>query len=73
LRNATAQIFADSIAASSSGESYGETMREVRRRDPETGHMIKEYYGSPMAWMQQFTPGRRFARFNLDAIQRRDR
>jgi hypothetical protein len=73
LRNATAQIFSDSISASSCGESMGESLREVRRRDPDTGHLIKEYYGSPMAWMSQFPPARRTARFNLDAIQRRDR
>jgi hypothetical protein len=67
LRNATAQIFADSIAASSSSESYGETLREVRRRDPDTGHLIKEYYGEPRAWMRQFAGGPpRLARFNLD-------
>jgi hypothetical protein len=73
LRNATAQIFSDSIAASSSGESYGETMREVRRRDPDTGHLIKEYYGSPMAWMSQFCPPRRTAKFNLDRQRGGDR
>jgi hypothetical protein len=74
LRNATAQIFADSIAASSSPAIYGETLREVRRRDPDTGHLIKEYYGEPRAWMQQFAGGPpRLAKFNLDAIQRRDR
>jgi hypothetical protein len=67
LRNAVAQIFADSIAASSSSASYGETLREVRRRDPETGHLIKEYYGDPRAWMQHFAGGPpRLARFNLD-------
>jgi hypothetical protein len=67
LRNAAAQIFADSIAASSSSASYGETLREVRRRDPETGHLIKEYYGDPRAWMQHFAGGPpRLARFNLD-------
>ena len=43
LRNAMSQIFADSIAASSSPASYGETLREVRRRDPDTGHLVKEY------------------------------
>jgi len=37
LRNACTQIFTDSIAASSSPESYGETLREVRRRDPISG------------------------------------
>jgi hypothetical protein len=73
LRNAVNQIFADSISASSCGESMGESLREVRRRDPDTGHLIKEYYGSPMAWMSQFTPARRIARFNVDAISRRDR
>jgi hypothetical protein len=72
LRNAVSQIFADSIAASSSSESYGETLREVRRRDPDTGHLIKEYYGEPRAWMRQFAGGPpRLAKFNLD--QRRDR
>jgi hypothetical protein len=72
LRNAVSQIFADSIAASSSSESYGETLREVRRRDPDTGHLVKEYYGEPRAWMNQFAGGPpRLARFNLD--QRRDR
>ena len=69
LRNAVSQIFSDSIAASSSGESYGETLREVRRRDPDTGHLIN--YGSPMAWMSQFMPARRSAKFVLD--HRRDR
>jgi hypothetical protein len=42
-----------------------EMPREVKRRDPDTGHVIKEYYGSPMAWMAQFTGGRRLARFKL--------
>lgn len=74
LRNAASQIFADCIAASSSPATYGETLREVRRRDPDTGHLIKEYYGEPRAWLQQFAGGQpRLARFNLDAIQRRDR
>ena len=72
LRNAVSQIFADSIAASSSPATYGETLREVRRRDPDTGHLIKEYYGEPRAWMRQFAGGPpRLAKFNLD--QRRDR
>jgi hypothetical protein len=74
LRNATAQIFADSIAASSSPDSYGETMREVRRRDPDTGHLIREFYGEPRAWMQHFSGGPpRLAKFNLDAVNRRER
>jgi hypothetical protein len=72
LRNATAQIFADSIAASSSPETYGETLREVRRRDPDTGCLIKEYYGQPRARMQQFAGGPpRLARFNLDKLRDR--
>jgi hypothetical protein len=72
LRNAVSQIFADSIAASSSSESYGETLREVRRRDPDTGHLIKEYYGEPRAWMRQFAGGpARLAKFNLDTINHR--
>jgi hypothetical protein len=40
-------------------------LHEVKRRDPESGHMIKEYYGDPMAWMSQFTGQKRIARFNL--------
>jgi hypothetical protein len=66
LRNATAQIFADSIAASTSPASVGESLREVRRRDPDTGHLVKEYYGEPRAWMSQFAGGPpRLARFNF--------
>jgi hypothetical protein len=57
LRNATAQIFADSIAASESPESYGETLREVRRRDPVSGQVRIEFYGSPSAWTNQFKSG----------------
>jgi hypothetical protein len=38
----------------------------------ETGHLIKEYYGDPRAWMRSFSGGPpRLARFNLDAINRR--
>jgi hypothetical protein len=56
LRNATAQIFADSITASCSPASYGdEVLREVRHRDPDTGHLVKEYYGHPRAWLRQFS------------------
>ncbi|MGC2224647.1 MAG: hypothetical protein WA624_20970 [Methylocella sp.] len=47
LRNATAQIFADSIAASAAPESYGETLRAVTRRDPETGMIKQEFYVWP--------------------------
>jgi hypothetical protein len=70
LRNAQSQIVADSISASSSPDGYGFDLREIRRRDPDTGHLIKEYYGSPLAWMSQFMPARRSAKFNLD--RRRD-
>lgn len=62
LRNATAQIFADSIAASTAPESYGETLREVTRRDPETGQIRREFYGSPSAWTNQFKSGRMLVR-----------
>jgi hypothetical protein len=72
LRNAVSQIFSDSIAASSSPATYGETLREVRRRDPDTGVSIKEYYGQPRAWMSQFSGGPpRLARFNLDKLRDR--
>jgi hypothetical protein len=60
LRNATAQIFADSIKASASMESYDETLREVRRRDPVTGQTRIEFYGSPSAWTNQFKSGARY-------------
>ena len=60
LRNATAQIFADSIAASSAPESYGETLREVHRRDPITGQKRIEFYGSPSAWTNQFKSGAQY-------------
>jgi hypothetical protein len=66
LRNAVAQIFADSIAASSSPETYGEALREVVRRD-DTGHIVKEFFGQPRAWMCAFSGGPpRLARFRLD-------
>ena len=71
LRNATAQIFADSFAASS---APGETLREVVRRDPTTGHIIREFYGEPRSWMRFFAGGSpRLAKFNLDGIRRGDR
>jgi hypothetical protein len=60
LRNATAQIFADSTAASSAPESYGETLRIVTRWDPETGMIKREFYGDPSAWTNQFKSGRMF-------------
>jgi hypothetical protein len=66
LRNAAEEIFADSIAKSCNPVVIGAmNLREVRRRDPESGHLIKEYYGDPMAWMSQFTGQKRTARFNF--------
>lgn len=68
LKNATQQIFKDSFEMAGSNEPWiGGDLREVRKRDPETGHLIKEFYGSPMSWMQQFSGSRRLARFNLNA------
>lgn len=59
-------IYADAVEAGKHPVSIGEMeLREVRRRDPDSGHMIKEYYGDPSAWMSQFSGGRRVARFNL--------
>jgi hypothetical protein len=66
--NVEKRIYADAMeAAIHPNVDGGEFLREVRRRDPETGHLIKEYYGQPRAWMQQFAGGPpRLARFNLD-------
>src|SRR3984893_12481833 len=47
LRNATAQIYADSIAASESPASYPNTLVERRLRDPISGQTRIEFYGSP--------------------------
>jgi hypothetical protein len=57
LRNATQQIFADSIAASSSPESYPDTLIERHVRDPISGQKRIEFYGSPSAWTNQFKSG----------------
>ena len=71
LRVASAQIFADSIAASSSPSSYGEdALRVVTRRNPDTGHLVKEYFGHPRSWMSMFSGERRYASFNRDAISK---
>jgi hypothetical protein len=67
LKNACQQIFADSIKASGNNELVGElNLREIRRRDPDTGHLIRKFRRDPMSWMQQFCGGRRLARFRLD-------
>jgi hypothetical protein len=57
LRNATAQIYADSIAASQSPASYPNTLVERRLRDPISGQTRIEFYGSPSAWTNQFKGG----------------
>jgi len=69
LAVATKQIYADAFAAASSNDSFTGTgnLRMVRRKDPDTGHTVREYYGDPMSWMQQFTGGRRLARFKNPA------
>jgi len=61
------QIYKDAWAAAITPEDINGLggLREVRRVNRDTGHVIKEYYGRPMAWMSQFTGGRRLARFNL--------
>jgi hypothetical protein len=72
LENAADAIFKDSFAMAGSDEPWKGTggLREVRRVNRETGHIIKEFYGDPMSWMQQFTGGRRLAKFHLDADHR---
>jgi hypothetical protein len=68
LKNAAEQIFTDSEIASRSGDCAGVgNLRVVTRRDPATGHVIKESFGDPLAWMSRFTGGRRLAKFNLKA------
>ena len=60
LRNAASQIFADSIAASESPESYPGTLVERHIRDPISGQKRIEFYGSPSAWTNQFKSGRQY-------------
>ncbi len=60
LRNATQQIYADSIAASSAPESYPDTLIERHIRDPISGQKRIEFYGSPSAWTDQFKSGRQY-------------
>jgi hypothetical protein len=65
LKNACQAIFADSIVASKNMEAIGAmNLREVTRRG-EGGHLIKEYFGDPLAWMAQFPGNRRVAKFNF--------
>jgi hypothetical protein len=66
LKNAAEQIFTDSISASMNTAAIGAmNLRCVSRRN-ESGHLIKEYYGDPLAWMSQFAGGRQVARFKLN-------
>jgi hypothetical protein len=69
LAIAAKQIFADSSAVATSNEydPSGTGLREVRRVNRDTGHVIKEYYGDPLSWMSRFAGGRRLAKFNLKA------
>jgi hypothetical protein len=73
LRNAAEEIFADSVAKSCNPAVIGAlNLHEVKRTDPDTGHRIKEYYGDPMSWMQQFTGQKRTARFNFGGSRGRE-
>jgi hypothetical protein len=72
LAVATDMVLADALAAATDNNYAGDgSLREVRRVDHDTGHVVKEYIGKhPMAWMRQFTSGRQLARFNLDPATR---
>jgi hypothetical protein len=66
LQNAAEQIFSDSETASRSGDCAGVgRLRMVVKRNPDTGHIVREYFGDPAAWMERFSGGRRLAKFNL--------
>jgi 8-oxo-dGTP pyrophosphatase MutT (NUDIX family) len=68
---AESKIYADAMSVAAHPVDIGMgILREVRRRNPDTGHMVKEYYGSPRAWMEQFSGGRRLAKFNLGGDRR---
>jgi hypothetical protein len=60
LRNATAQIYADSIAASTSPDSYPDTLIERINVDRATGQRMITFHGNPSAWTNQFKSGRQF-------------
>ena len=65
--NAERQIYADAMNAAMHPLVPGDGLLEVRRKDPDTGHLIKEFHGQPRAWMSAFSGGPpRLARFNLD-------
>ncbi len=59
------QIYADAMIAVTGANNEVGVLREVRSRDPDTGHLIKKYYGDPVSWMGAFSGGRRLAKFNL--------
>jgi hypothetical protein len=72
LKNASQAIFADSIVASKNVEAIGRmNLREVRRVT-DSGHVVKEYFGDPLAWMSQFAGGRSYAKFNLNGRRGED-
>ena len=60
LRNPTAQIYADSIAASTSPASYPDTLVERINVDRATGQRTISFHGSPSAWTNQFKSGRQY-------------
>ncbi len=61
------RIYADAMDAAMHPVVPGDGLLEVRRKDPDTGHLIKEFHGQPRAWMSAFSGGPpRLARFNLD-------
>ena len=73
LRNATAQIYSDSVAASSAPESYPNTLLERHIRDPISGQKRIEFYGSPSAWTNQFKGGAMYVKaFKTGARYDRD-
>jgi hypothetical protein len=72
LKVAADQIFKDSFAAATNNDTFAGagTLRETRRTDPATGHRIREFYGDPWSWMQQFAPPRQRARFDMETIKK---
>jgi hypothetical protein len=72
LAVAADQIFSDSAAASSSNDSFvgADQLRMVRKVNPDTGHVSREYYGNPSSWMSQFMMPRMRARFDMEAIKK---
>jgi hypothetical protein len=74
IKVAQAQIYKDSFEAATANETYeglGQ-LHEIRKVNRDTGHVIREYRGHPMQWMQQFAAPRRLAKFNLNKIRNHD-